>query len=73
MNGCFSCVGFNFLSTTQEISWEERLKNDILCQVGCLTIVQSKVNVQVSRVRQASAVNSLSTNVDDVNFSLIWA
>jgi len=31
---CFSCVSFSFSVLSQEISWEERLQNYLLCQVG---------------------------------------
>jgi len=26
---CFCCVRFSFFSTSQEIGWEERLRNDL--------------------------------------------
>jgi len=32
---------FSFLSASQEIGWEERLKNDIFCVEEALTLTQS--------------------------------
>jgi len=34
MNVCFSCVQFSFFSISQEIGWEERLRNDLFVSSG---------------------------------------
>jgi len=31
MHVCFCCVGFSFSVLSQEIGWEERLRNDLFC------------------------------------------
>jgi len=31
MHVCFCCVCFNFSVLSQEIAWEERLRNDLFC------------------------------------------
>jgi len=42
MHVCFSCVCFRFSVPSQEIGWEERLRNDLfLCRVGRKTLTQS--------------------------------
>jgi len=34
------CVSFSFSVLSQEIGWEERLRNDLLCWVGRKTTTQ---------------------------------
>jgi len=43
---CIFCVGFCFLSTRQEIGWEEHLKWLILCQVGHI-ILSLSINLVI--------------------------
>jgi len=33
MHVCFCCVRFSFSVLSQEVGWEERLQNDVLCRV----------------------------------------
>jgi len=42
MHVCFYCVRFSFSVLSQEIGWEECIRNDvILCRVGRKTLTQS--------------------------------
>jgi len=53
------CVRFSFFSTSQEIGWEERLRNDLfLCRVGRKSVTQSVY--QQLWCRSCCPVNSIS-------------
>jgi len=46
MHVCFCCVCFSFSVLSQEIGWEERLRNDLfLCLVGCKTSALSFIKL----------------------------
>jgi len=70
MHVCFCCVCFSFSVLSQEIGWEERLRNDLfLCQVGHKTLTQSITDLVICHIQRTSEYFRLSIIQLNTNWS----